>query len=607
MERKIAALFVADAVAYSKRMEENEAAAMAAIEASRGIIDAAIAQQDGTIIQTAGDSVIAWFPGAVAAVSAALDIQQQLDASETDVFTFRIGVHFGDVGLTERDVLGDGLNVAARLESLAPPGSILISGVVADQVVGKVDAQFTGVGRRKLKNIERPIEVYCWPEKVARDMRRASAIKTWMRGGAVAVPVLAILAALMVWPSDEEVTMPTGPRIVVLPFEEVGTPQEEAFFAKGLSRDINALLSAFSNLFVIAPSTAQTVRGEDCQSIRRDLDTDFILEGTVRRDGDQLRVTTIFMDASTCRQLDSPGPFNRNLSADSVLNVQLEIAQKIVAQIGSSDAPLFDDEIVRDFEKKAPENLTSYECVLLSYWFYENFEPDRHRRARACLENAVRSDPTYSLGWSRLAVAYNESKKYSIDTDLNWAEKSWEAVQKAIDLNPENPDAYYALAIRSQILGEERSVFRNYARKAIELNPYDSFVLADLGTWMAYSGEWETGKEWVTRAKALNPKHQSWWNFIWQLHAYQQGEYAASIEYAHIVNLPGNYMVQSALAAAYAMNGNAKKAEETLAAVLELKPDYADDPEQPFRARGMEEELIDKLMEGLRKAGLNPA
>jgi adenylate cyclase len=315
-------------------------------------------------------------------------------------------------------------------------------------------------------------------------------------------------------------------------------------------------------------------------------------------------VTTTFTDARNCRQLNSPGPFDRDLSTASVLDVQLEVARKIVSQIGSSDAPIFDSTLIGELEAKAPENLSAYECVLLSYWFYENFAPDRHRKARDCLKRAVKSDPNYSLAWSRLAFAYIESKKYTIDTSDGWDKNSWVAAHKAIDLDPDNPDAFYALAIRSQILGEERTVFQNYARKAIELNPNDSFVLADLGTWMAYSGDWETGKEWVTRAKKLNPKHQSWWNFIWQLHAFLQGDFGASIDYAQIVNLPRNYMVQAALAAAYAMDGDQAKAQATLARVLELKPDYSNDPEQPFQARGMQPELIEGLMEGLRRAGL---
>ena len=122
---------------------------------------------------------------------------------------------------------------------------------------------------------------------------------------------------------------------------------------------------------------------------------------------------------------------------------------------------------------------------------------------------------------------------------------------------------------------------------------------------MAYAGQWETGKEWVTRAKALNPKHQSWWDFIWQLHAFLLGDYDASINHAQTVNLPGNYMVQALLAATHALNDQPDRARETLDRVLELKPDYAQNPQQPFRARGMPPELIDKIMTGLRRAGLD--
>ncbi len=605
MGRQIAALFVADAVGFSRLMEEDEATALRAIKASRRIIDSKIKRYKGQIIQTAGDSVIAMFPGAVSAVEAAQSIQNTLAASKIKVFTFRIGLHFGDVEITENDVLGDGLNLAARLEPLSPPGGICISGVVADQIVGKIDGKFTQVGRRKLKNIKRAVEIYCWPENLARQMRNTVLAFRWAVGTGVAALAALILAIFVYASMDTTPSLPTGPRIVVLPFEEIGKHPDEAYFAAGLSRDINAYLSKFSNLFVYSPSTTETLRGKNCEEIRSELETDFILAGTIQRTDDKIRVTTSFTNARDCRQLDSPGPYDSVLSAETILDVQLEIARKVVAEIGSADAPIFDKAIIRELENKATEDLAAYECILLSYWFYENFDPERHRRARDCSIQAVQTDPGYSLGWSRLAFAYIESKKYSIDTKSDWAERAWEAAQKAIDLDPQNPNAYYALAIRGQMQGEDRSIFQNYANKAIKLNPNDSFVLADLGTWMAYSGEWEKGKEWIERAKNLNPKHQSWWNWPWQLHAYLQGEYVDSIEYAQIVNLPGNFMVQAALAAAYAMNGDLEKANETLETVLELKPDYANDPEQPFRARGMQQESIDKIMEGLLRAGLH--
>jgi tetratricopeptide (TPR) repeat protein len=136
------------------------------------------------------------------------------------------------------------------------------------------------------------------------------------------------------------------------------------------------------------------------------------------------------------------------------------------------------------------------------------------------------------------------------------------------------------------------------------LNPNDAFVLADLGTWMAYSGSWEQGKEWVTRSKLLNPKHQSWLDYIWHLHHFSKGEYQEARDVALKINLPDNYMVQASLTAAYAMNGEQDKAEQALAHLLKIRPDYADDPRAPFRTRGMPSELIEILMDGLRQAGL---
>jgi len=611
MERRLAALFAADAVGYSRLMEQDEAGTIALLGACRSIIDATIARHGGRIFGTAGDSVVAEFASGPTAVAAALDCQEALAAAAARTapdrqLRFRIGIHFGDVTIKDDDVLGDGINVAARLEGLAPPGGICVSGQVVGQLDRPQSSAFAPAGRQHLKNRRQPVEVWCWPPSEARNVRLASVRRAVPMAIAGLVAAAAIAVAIVVLQRESgPPPLPTGPRIAVLPFQQVGGSAEEAFFADGLGRDINAMLAASSNLFVIAPGATAAYRDDaNCRTIRDELGADFILTGTVSRTADTLRVTTAFTDAQNCRALDAPGPFERKLDAAGVLDVQLEIARKVVSQIGSSDAPIFDAEWVEKMRDAAPDTLSAYDCVLLSYWFYENFAPDRHRRARACLENAVETDPRYSLGWSRLAFAYIETEKYSIDTPDDWAVRARAAAERAIDLDPGNADAYYALAILGQMLHEDRADFRANARRAVDLNPYDSFVLADLGTWMAYSGEWELGKEWVTRAKDLNPKHQSWWDWIWMLHAYLKGDYATAIEVGKRVNLPRNHMVQAALTAALAMNGDMAEAKATLAHVLELKPDYAADPRQPFRTRGMEDELVEGLMAGLRRAGL---
>ena len=610
MERRLAAILAADAVGYSKQMGVDEEAAFSALTARRTIIDAVIEKHGGRIFSTAGDSVVAEYQSTVEAVRSAVEIQNQIlelnkGLGETGQMTFRIGVNFGDVMLEEGNIFGDGVNVAARLEALSPPGGVCVSKQVMEQVSGKLELSFANAGKHRLKNIAKPIEVWCWPSADARKMRRSA--WGWRQATALTalVAVTVAVGAYFMIDRAEERSLPSGPRIAVIPFKDLGGSTDDAFFSDGLTRDINAHLSKFSNLFVIAPAAGTPYRDNaDCKRIRDDLLADYILTGTVRRSLDQIRVTTAFTDARTCRQLDAPGPFDRDLSLSNVLDIQLEIATKVAAEFGSADAPLFNAEVQRAIRRKAPDDLQAYECVLLSYWFYETFAPERHSRARACLERALKTDTDYSLGWSRLAVSYIESKKYAIDTPQDWAGLSREAVNRAIDLDPDNPDAYYALAILSQMLGEDKAVFRNFAERAIELNPNDAFVLADLGTWIAYTGAWERGKELVTRAKLLNPNHQSWWDWIWVLHHYLNGEYKDARDVALKVNLPNNYIIQAALTAAYGMLGESGKASEALAHLLEIRPDYPEDPRAPYRVRGMETELIEGLMEGLRKAGL---
>jgi len=610
MERRLAAILAADAVGYSKQMGIDEEAAFSALTARRTIIDAVIEKHGGRIFSTAGDSVVAEYQSTVEAVRSAVEIQNQIlelnkGLGETGQMTFRIGVNFGDVMLEEGNIFGDGVNVAARLEALSPPGGVCVSKQVMEQVSGKLELSFANAGKHRLKNIAKPIEVWCWPSAHARKMRRSA--WGWRQATALTalVAVTVAVGAYFMIDRAEERSLPSGPRIAVIPFKDLGGSTDDAFFSDGLTRDINAHLSKFSNLFVIAPAAGTPYRDNaDCKRIRDDLLADYILTGTVRRSLDQIRVTTAFTDARTCRQLDAPGPFDRDLSLSNVLDIQLEIATKVAAEFGSADAPLFNAEVQRAIRRKAPDDLQAYECVLLSYWFYETFAPERHSRARACLERALKTDTDYSLGWSRLAVSYIESKKYAIDTPQDWAGLSREAVNRAIDLDPDNPDAYYALAILSQMLGEDKAVFRNFAERAIELNPNDAFVLADLGTWIAYTGAWERGKELVTRAKLLNPNHQSWWDWIWVLHHYLNGEYKDARDVALKVNLPNNYIIQAALTAAYGMLGESGKASEALAHLLEIRPDYPEDPRAPYRVRGMETELIEGLMEGLRKAGL---
>jgi len=595
--RKLTTIFYADVVGYSRLTGSDEVGTHHAVMGVLDLTRDTIQQQGGAVLRYAGDAILAEFTSVVACVKAAVMVQTELGRRNEEIaddrrVQLRVGINLGEVLEDRGEIYGDGVNIAARLESLAPAGGVCVTGQVAEQIAGKIDEGFANAGRHSLKNISHPVEIWCWPADKARSMRRATASPVramWL--GVVAF--IALLAAFYLFSIDDESSLPTGPRIAVIPFENLSSDAEDVYF---------------TNLFVLAQSSVTAFQGNaDCEKIRDELGVDYILEGTVRRAQEKIRITTTFTDAKTCRQLDAPGPYDRDLDVANVLDIQLEIARKVAASVGSADAPLFNARVQNAILHRAPDSLDAYECVLLSFWFYENFKDDRHRRARACLENAVEFDPDYSLGWSRLAFSFIESKKYAIDTPSDWAQKSRQAANQAIGLDPDNPDAYYALAILTQMTSQDLSEFQSFAGKAIELNPNDAFVLADLGTWMGYAGRWEKGKEWVARSMLLNPKHQSWLHQVWHLDYFLKGEYEKSIEAALKMNLPNNYMVQSSMTAAYAMNGEQQKAETTLAHLLKLRPDYGDDPRAPFRARGMPAELVEGIMGGLRKAGLDVA
>ncbi len=609
--QKLTAILYADVAGYSRLTGSDELGTHRVVMEVLDYVHKSIEGAGGTVLRYAGDAILAEFSSVVSCVNTAIAVQTELAIRNTDVpeekqALIRIGVNFGEVLEDRGEIYGDGVNIAARLESLAPPGGVCVTAQVAQQVEGKLDALLGDAGRHRLKNITRPIDVWCWPAESAKKLRRTTQRRqrTVVLTTAAAIAIAAV-TFILIYPGQKG-SAPTGPRIAVIPFEELSENSESAYFSDGLTKDINAYLSKFTNLFVIAPSSVSGYRDDaNCEKIRRELNADFILEGTVRRSEEKLRITTTFTDAATCRQLVAPGPYDRDLNVANVLDVQLEIAKKVAAAVGSADAPLFNARVQQEIRGKAPDSLKAYDCVLLSYWFYETFQSDRHRKARACLENAVKIDPDYSLGWSRLAFSYIESKKYAIDTPADWADLSRAAANQAIVLDRDNPDAYYALAILTQMTTQDLTEYRTYADRAVALNPNDAFVLADLGTWMGYAGEWEKGKEWVSRAILLNPKHQSWLYQIWHLDYFLKGEFQKSRDMGLKMNLPNNYMVQASLTAAYAMNGEQEKAEQTLAHLLELRPDYPDDPRAPFRSRGLPKELIDGLMEGLRRAGLD--
>ncbi len=607
MERRLAAILVADAVGYSQLMGEDEEATLRALQSARLYIDETIGRYSGRIFGSAGDSVIAEFQSPVEAVKCALDIQLR-DIKSDEIpsdpaLRFRIGIHLDDIMVDGDNLLGDGVNIAARLEALAPPEGICISKTVAEQVLGKIDADFADTGSHSLKNIAKNIDIFVWPPKSASMVSKRPT--GWKSVAVLSLAAFVLVAAVFFhFGLSHDDQLPTGPRIVVTPFKNIGNNPEDTYFSDGLTRDLNSLLAKFSNLFVIAPEATVDFReGFDCKRIRDELGADYILSGAVQRSATKLRVTTNFTDAKTCRQLTSPGPFEADLNVSSVMDIQLEIGRKVAAQIGSSDAPIFKSSVIQSLHDKAPGSMAAYECYLLSFWFYETWAVEDFRRARDCLLETVREEPGYSLGWSRLAFNHIESKKRGHDTLDDWDSRAREAVDKALGLDRDNPDAYYAKAVLSRMVGDEQA-FEINAQKAIDLNPNDSWILADLGIFLCYSGDWEKGKAWITKARSLNPKLHPGFGYAWHLHALARDDYPDAIDQLALAGGAKNSMSMASLIATYALNGERDKAVELAKKFQQRFPDKSADPLAPFRARRMPAELIEKISKGLKLAGV---
>ncbi len=345
--RKLAAIFYADVVGYSRLTGDDESSAHHAVMEVLDFTRDAIVAQGGAVLRFAGDAILAEFASVVACANAAISVQTELAKRNENVeaarqVRLRIGVNLGEVLEDRGEIYGEGANVAARLEALAAPGGVCISAQAAEQIDGKVDACFESAGLHKLKNIARPVEIWCWPAGHASQLRRLTRPRRFVAVlGTLAVAAIVALTYMFVVRESGD-TVSVGSKIAVIPFEELNSNGGDGYFSDGLTKDVNTYLSRFTNLFVFAPSAVREFRsGVDCAKVRDVLGADFILEGTVRLAGEKMRISTTLTDATTCRQLDSPGPYDRNLGVTDVLDVQLEIATKVAAALGSSDAPLF--------------------------------------------------------------------------------------------------------------------------------------------------------------------------------------------------------------------------------------------------------------------------
>jgi adenylate cyclase len=432
IERRLAAILSADVKGYSRLMGEDEEATLRTLTAHRHVMDALIAHHRGRIVGTAGDSVLAEFASVLDAVQCAVVIQTSLKAENINLpatrqMEFRIGINLGDVMVDGEQIYGDGVNIAARLEALAEAGGICISGVVHEQVKNKLALTYDDLGAQAVKNITEPVRVWrvvmddaatALAEQVmqrqaqpgvrspaSQKSRVGTAHLRWVVAGLMLIVASVVAIRYLSRPplgpqssslvpqeaQPPSLPLPDKPSIVVLPFVNMSEDPKQEYFSDGITEDLTADLSKISSLFVIARNSAFTYKGKPVkvQDVSKELGVRYVLEGSVRKAGDQVRVTAQLVDAITGGHLWSER-YNRELK--DIFALQDEITQQIVAALRVEVR-----EAERERVKRIPtENLTAYDYVLRGWEYYRLITKETTVQARQMFEKAIALDPNYA-------------------------------------------------------------------------------------------------------------------------------------------------------------------------------------------------------------------
>ncbi|MGH6902448.1 MAG: adenylate/guanylate cyclase domain-containing protein [Geminicoccaceae bacterium] len=578
--RKLAVILAADVAGYSRLMAADEEGTLAMLNVHRRVIDELIGRHHGRIFSTAGDSVMAEFASAVEAVRCAAAIQRETERGNADLpeprrMLFRVGVNLGDVMVSGDNLFGDGVNVAARLESAAEPGGICISSAVHDQIRNKVDLGFEDLGERSLKNIGHPVRVF------------------GLRREAPAEP-----GPLSERPAVTRPSRPSAfPSIAVLPFANFGGDPEQEYFADGITEDLITELSRFQEIRVIARNSVMTYKGRPAraQEVGRELGVRYVLEGSVRKAGERVRITAQLIDATTDHHLWAER-FDRDLA--DIFEVQDEVTSRIVATLAGK---LVESER-RRVRSARTGNLEAYDCVLRGRELWERFTLEDNREARRLYEKAIELDPDYARAYASLAWTY------LVEHSERWAGAEDQPLERALEYARQGVMVNRASHSNHLVLGQVclSKGLHDEALEALEtaiaLNPNDADGYAFLARALAFAGRPDEAIELIGRAQRLNPAAPRWyaWNLGMALYLARRHDDAVT---AFRKATPLGDVAYRWLAAAYAQLGREQDAKAAAEAYLKLTPDFSIGRHLEV-LQFQHAEDREHYAEGLRKAGL---
>ena len=573
-ERRLAAILAADIVGYSRLVEEDEAATLAAIRELRASpIDPLLAEHKGRIVKLMGDGAIVEFASVVDAVACAVAIQKavadrQVKTAPDRRIVFRIGTNLGDVVVDGDDLLGDGVNVAARLEQLCEPGGVLVSGTAFDHLQGRLGLPLEFTGEQQVKNIARPVRAYRVKLDGAPAGRGAAWTPTRRSQRALLTAAAALFAAVFLggvwhfWPAEPP---PGKPSIAVLPFDNLGGDEATGRLADGITEDIITDLARFRDLDVIARNSTEVYKGKsvDVREVANDLSVGYVLEGSIQRDADRLRVTAQLIDAASGVHVWSQ---RWDRSASDVFVVQAELADMVAANLGGSSGAIAGagQHVAK---RKAPEDLDAYDLYLLGVEAMHRLTPEDVEAAIRLLKDSLKLDPGLARAWTALAWCY-DSRAASVEDQTEDRRLSLEAAERAAALDPADGDAHAALANMLGAGGDLERAEAEYER-ALALNPKSADSLLLYAAWASGFGKAEKGVEAFELAARLNPTMPPFAMRVCRYAYFMVGRYAVSLRC--IDRLPRDAMNRIDLAfRAAALAGLGRTAEAQVATALAL-------------------------------------
>ena len=575
MERRLAAILAADVVGYSALMGRDEAGTLAALKAHRReVFEPQTQRHNGRIVKLMGDGVLVEFASVVDAVACALAVQEALAALEDKRITLRIGINLGDVIIDGDDIYGDGVNVAARLEALAKPGGISLSGIVHESLGNRIDAVFGDTGERQVKNIARPIRVFHWPAE-------------GMTARASPTPALAL---------------PEKPSIAILPFDNLSNDPDQVYFAEGIAEDVITELSKFRSLFVIARNSSFAFKGQslEIKQIGAKLGVRYVLEGSVRRAGKRVRVTAQLIDASEDKHIWAQR-YDRDL--EDIFAVQDELTHAIVTTI---EPQLASSERKRAL-RKPPESLDAWENYQRGLWHTFQYKVEDRERTLAFFERAIEQDPTFASAYAGLGYALYVYLILGGPTDREAnLKRAFEVSQAAVRLDEHDPFAYVALT-RGHLLQGQHEAAIAAADTAIDLNP--NMALAHFGRAHAL---WHAGRpaEAITShddAMRLSPHDPMMWAYMASkaIALVMLGEMEEAVAFSRKSQQHANAAIFAHLAEISAL-GHLGRLEDAQDAIRRAKKAKAD-VSLAFVAKALpitDQTCRDIFHQGLHKAGL---